>query len=109
MWDYNKWDIREDARPYLDSVAKLLKDNPDLKVEISSHCDSRGSNFFNKQLSEKRAKAVTDYLVKKGIRRSALISKGYGEKRLLNNCDDSRECSESEHQLNRRTEFKVID
>ncbi len=109
LWDYNKWEIREDAKPYLDYIAKLLKDNPDLDVEISSHCDSRGSDFFNEQLSEKRARSVADYLVKKGIRRSKLISKGYGESKLLNNCDDTRECSESQHQMNRRTEFKVLN
>ncbi|MFT5920948.1 MAG: peptidoglycan-associated lipoprotein [Flavobacteriales bacterium] len=109
QWDYNKWNIREDSKPYLNYVAKLLKDNPSIKVEISSHCDSRGSDFFNQKLSEKRAKEVTNYLVKKGIKRSLLISKGYGESMLMNNCDDNRTCSESEHQNNRRTEFKVLN
>jgi outer membrane protein OmpA-like peptidoglycan-associated protein/tetratricopeptide (TPR) repeat protein len=108
LWDYNKWDIREDARPYLDYVAKLLKDNPELKVEISSHCDSRGSEFFNDRLSEKRAKAVSEYLVKKGVRRSMLISRGYGKSRLINRCNDGVTCSEEEHQANRRTEFQVV-
>ena len=108
LWDYNKWNIRNDAVPYLNYVAKLLKDNPDIKVEIASHCDSRGSDFFNEQLSQKRAKAVTDYLVTKGVRRSMLTSKGYGESKLLNKCSDEVPCSEEEHQLNRRTEFTVI-
>ena len=109
LWDYNKWNIREDAKPYLDYVAKLLKDNPDLKVEISSHCDSRGSNFFNERLSEKRAKAASNYLVSKGVRRSMLISTGYGEEKLLNRCSDDVECTEDEHQVNRRTEFTVLN
>jgi peptidoglycan-associated lipoprotein len=108
LWDYNKWDIREDARPYLDYVAKLLKDNPGLKIEVSSHCDSRGSEFFNDRLSEKRAKAVSEYLVKKGVRRSMLISRGYGKARLINRCSDGVTCTEDEHQANRRTEFQVI-
>lgn len=109
LWDYNKWDIRNDAVPYLDYVAKLLKDNPDLKVEIASHCDCRGSDFFNEQLSQKRAKAVSDYLVTKGVRRSMLTSKGYGESKLLNRCTDDVACSEEEHQKNRRTEFTVLN
>lgn len=108
LWDYNKWDIREDARPYLDYVAKLLKDNPNLKVEVSSHCDSRGSDFYNDRLSEKRAKAVSEYLVKKGVRRSMLISRGYGRSKLINRCSEGVNCSEDEHQANRRTEFQVV-
>ncbi|MFM1931912.1 MAG: hypothetical protein RL226_1215, partial [Bacteroidota bacterium] len=109
LWDYNKWDIRPDAIPYLNYVSKLLKDNPDLQVEISSHCYSRGSDFYNDELSSKRAQAVTQYLVTKGVRRAMLVSKGYGEKQLLNKCTDDVPCSEAEHQVNRRTEFKVLN
>ncbi len=109
FWDYDKADIREDARPYLDYVAKLLKDNPQLKVEVSSHCDSRGGDFYNDQLSDRRARAVTEYLVKKGVKRSMLLSKGYGKRKLLNRCSDGVNCSEEEHQVNRRTEFKVLN
>lgn len=109
LWDYNKADVREDARPYLDYVAKLLKDNPGLKVEVSSHADSRGSDFFNDELSNRRAKAVSEYLISKGVKRSMLISRGYGKRKLLNKCSDGVECTEAEHQVNRRTEFKVID
>ncbi len=108
LWDYDKATVREDARPYLDYVAKLLRDNPELKVEVSSHADSRGSNEYNDQLSDRRANAVSEYLVKKGVRRSMLISRGYGERKLLNNCTDGVECSEAQHQVNRRTEFTVI-
>lgn len=109
LWDYDKAEVREDAKPYLDYVAKLLKDNPSLKIEIGSHCDSRGSHFYNDQLSDRRAKAVTEYLVKKGVKRSMLISKGHGKHKLMNRCGDNVACSEAEHQINRRTEFKVIN
>lgn len=109
LWDYDKYDVREDARPYLDYIAKLLIDNPDLKVEVSSHCDSRGSDFYNDRLSERRAKAVSDYLVTKGVKRSMLISKGYGKRQLTNRCKTGIECTEDEHQANRRTEFKVLN
>lgn len=109
LWDYDKWEVREDAKPYLNYVAKLLKDNPDLNIEIRSHCDSRGSDLYNDGLSNKRAKAVTEYLVKKGVKRSMLISRGYGKRELLNQCVTGVECSEEEHQINRRTEFRVMD
>ena len=109
LWDYNKADIREDARPYLDYVAKLLRDNPGLKVEVSSHADARGSDFYNDELSNRRAQAVSQYLVSKGVKRSMLISRGYGKRKLLNQCSDGVECTEAQHQVNRRTEFKVIN
>lgn len=108
-WDYNKWEIRPDAEPYLNQLVKTLKDNPNLKVQVQSHCDSRGSYFFNDQLSEKRAGAVVDYIVGKGISRSLITSKGFGKRKLVNNCRENVECSESEHQKNRRTEFIVTE
>lgn len=107
-WDYNKWDIRPDAEPYLDDLVKKFKANPKLKVELRSHCDSRGSHPFNNELSEKRADAVVDYLVKKGVSRSMFTSKGFGKRKLINKCKDGVECTEEEHQANRRTEFVVL-
>lgn len=108
-WDYNKWNIRADAIPYLDQVVKTLKDNLDLKVQIQSHCDCRGSHHFNDQLSKKRAKAVVDYIVLKGVPRKLFRSKGFGERRLVNRCKDGVDCSENEHQENRRTDFVITE
>jgi len=107
FWDYNKWDIREDAIPYLESLVTLFRNNQNLKFEIRSHCDSRGSYEFNDDLSDKRAKEVVEYLVKRGVPRSIVVSKGYGERELLNECGDGVQCDESKHQENRRTEFIV--
>lgn len=106
-WDYNKWYIRPDAVPYLDNLVKLFKENPDLKFELRSHTDCRGSYEYNDDLSSKRAKAATDYLVKKGVPRPIIISKGYGERELLNECTDGVFCDEPKHEQNRRTEFIV--
>jgi len=106
-WDYNKWDIRRDAEPYLDNLVKLFRENKELKFELRSHTDCRGSFEYNDDLSSKRAKAVTDYMVKKGVPRSIIVSKGYGERELLNNCSDGVMCEESLHEQNRRTEFVV--
>jgi hypothetical protein len=106
-WDYNKWEIREDALPYLDKLVKLFRENNNLKFELLSHTDCRGSFEYNDDLSSKRAKAVTDYMVKKGVPRSIIVSKGYGERELLNDCTDGVFCEESLHEENRRTEFIV--
>lgn len=108
-WDYNKWEIRPDAQPYLDDLVKLFRNNQNLKFEIRSHCDCRGSFEYNDDLSSKRAKAVTDYLITKGVPRSIIVSRGYGERELLNECSDGVYCDESKHQENRRTEFIVTD
>jgi outer membrane protein OmpA-like peptidoglycan-associated protein len=106
-WDFNKWQIRKDAYPFLDELVKLFRENDNLKFEMRSHTDCRGSLEYNDQLSEKRAKAVTEYLVKKGVPRAIITSKGYGERELLNDCKDGVKCSESKHEENRRTEFIV--
>jgi len=108
FWDYNKADVRPDAEPYLDNIVKLFKDNSDLRFELRSHTDCRGSEAFNVGLSDRRAKAAADYLIKKGVPRSSIISKGYGEQYLINDCRDGIECTELQHQQNRRTEFMVI-
>lgn len=106
-WDYNKWNIRDDAYPYLDNLVKLFRENNNLNFELRSHTDCRGSYEYNDDLSAKRAKAVTDYMVKKGVPRSIIVSKGYGERELLNQCTDGVFCEESLHEENRRTEFIV--
>lgn len=108
FWDYNKADVRPDAEPYLNDIVKLFKDNSDLKFELRSHTDCRGSDGFNIELSERRAKAAADFLIKKGVPRSSIVSKGFGEKYLVNGCSDGVDCSEKQHQENRRTEFMVI-
>lgn len=107
-YDRNKFNIRKDAAAALEEVLNLMNLNPTLKLEIGSHTDSRAKEAYNKKLSEKRAQAVVKYLTGKGISKSRLIAKGYGETQLLNQCKSSVKCSEEEHQLNRRTEFKVL-
>ncbi|HPB05715.1 MAG TPA: OmpA family protein [Prolixibacteraceae bacterium] len=108
-YDLGKWNIRPDAALVLDQLLKILVDNPTIKIELSSHTDSRASAASNQTLSQKRAQSAVDYLVLKGINRNRMIAKGYGESKLLNKCADGVQCSEEEHQKNRRTEFKVTD
>lgn len=108
IFNLGKWDILPAARPDLDYVVKLMQDNPTIKVEMSSHTDSRGSDQYNQELSQKRAQSSVDYLMSKGISRARLIARGAGESELLNRCADGVTCEENEHTINRRTEFKVV-
>lgn len=108
LYDLDKYFIREDAKPELNRLVQFMKDNPLIKVELSSHTDSRESDEYNQRLSQNRANAAVDYIVSQGISRDRLKGVGYGEKRLLNRCKDGVNCTEAEHQINRRTEMKVI-
>ena len=107
-FDYNKWDIRDDAVNDLKGLAAVLKNNPDVRVELGSHTDNRGPAAYNKSLSKKRANSVKQFLVDLGIDAKRLDSKGYGESLPVNRCKDGVECSEAEYQANRRTEFKIV-
>jgi peptidoglycan-associated lipoprotein len=107
-YDLAKWNIRPDAAKVLDNIVLLLKENPTLKVELGSHTDSRADDNYNMTLSQKRAQSAVDYLVKNGIDKSRLVAKGYGETQLVNNCSNVVNCTDEEHQANRRTTFKVL-
>ncbi|WCL82176.1 OmpA family protein [Saprospira sp. CCB-QB6] len=91
----------------LNEIVRILKANS-ISVEIRSHTDSRGSAAKNLDLSERRAKAVYDYLIEQGVSKFRLKYKGYGETLPLNKCKDGVPCSSKEHAVNRRTDFKVI-
>lgn len=108
LFDLDKYTIKEEAKKELNKLVQFMKDNPSVKVELSSHTDCRASYEYNETLSQNRANASVDYIVSQGINRDRLIGKGYGETRLLNKCADGISCSEAEHAVNRRTEMKVI-
>jgi peptidoglycan-associated lipoprotein len=106
-YDFDKWDIRADAALELDKLVRVLLDNPKLEIEMGSHTDCRGSDQYNLVLSDKRARAAVLYLISRGIDSTRLTWKGYGETVHVNKCEDGVQCTEEEHQDNRRTEFKV--
>lgn len=108
LYDLDKADLRMESISILDSLVRTLNDNPSFIIEIASHTDSRADSIYNLQLSQRRAQSVVDYLISKGIEKDRLIAKGYGESRLLNGCKDGIECTEEQHQQNRRTSFTVI-
>jgi len=107
-YDFDKADIRRDATIDLDKLANILQRYPAMTIELSSHTDARAVDVYNLDLSQRRAQAAIEYLVAKGIGRSRLVPKGYGETQPRNHCVDGIKCSELEHQRNRRTEIRVL-
>jgi outer membrane protein OmpA-like peptidoglycan-associated protein len=105
LYNFNQFNLSDFGLAELDTLAEFLKLNPDVKVDLSSHTDCRGTNEYNNKLSAQRGKSCYDYLVSKGVKKESLIMKNYGETKLLNQCKDGVECGEELHQINRRTEF----
>lgn len=108
-YDQGKEGIRPDAARELEKMVATMKRYPSLQAEILSHTDSRGDANFNRVLSQKRAQAVVDYMVSKGIPQKRLKPTGMGESLPVNGCVDGVICTEAEYQRNRRTEFKVLE
>lgn len=110
-FDYDKYNIRKDAKPELAKIIEVMNDYPNMIVELGAHTDCRANNAYNQKLSDQRAKETANYIKKSITNPSRITSKGYGETKLLTNCpcsgDVVSECSEAEHQKNRRTEFII--
>lgn len=107
-YDFDSDAIRDDAKPTLNELAKLLRENPSIVIRLGSHTDSRGADRYNLDLSQRRAQSAVDYLKSLGINAARLSALGYGETQLVNNCSNGIDCSEEEHQRNRRTTFEVV-
>ncbi len=108
FYDYDQWAIREDARPSLNKLSTILKTNPSIRIQLSSHTDCRGTDEYNLDLSQKRAQAAIDYLMSTGIPPKRMQAVGMGESSPAVNCECEK-CTEEQHQTNRRTTFKIID
>jgi peptidoglycan-associated lipoprotein len=131
FYDFSKWDLRPESMVSLDKLVETLNDNPKVTIELMSHTDSRDTEDYNLTLSQKRAQSVVDYLVSKGIDIERLTAKGYGEstpktvdadiaahnpflkigtkltEQFINSLANEEQ-KEIAHQINRRTEFKVL-
>jgi len=131
FYDFNKWDLRPESMVSLDKLVETLIDNPNVTIELMSHTDSRDTEQYNFELSQKRAQSVVQYLIEKGIEPERLAAKGYGEsspkvvddviaaqspflktgvsltEQFINSLA-SEEQKEIAHQINRRTEFRVL-
>ncbi|MGL2967620.1 OmpA family protein [Flavobacterium sp. XGLA_31] len=106
-FDLDKWNIRPDAAIDLAKILDVLEQYPTMKIDIRSHTDSRATAAYNMKLSDRRAKSTRDWLINHGIKANRLTAKGYGESQLVNKCADGVQCTEAEHQLNRRSQFII--
>jgi outer membrane protein OmpA-like peptidoglycan-associated protein len=111
-FDLDKSYIRADAALELEKILAVMQENPTMVIDIRSHTDCRQTIAYNAALSGRRAKSTMEWLVSKGIKKSRLTAKGYGESQLTNACPceptNESSCSEEEHQLNRRSEFIIV-
>jgi outer membrane protein OmpA-like peptidoglycan-associated protein len=107
-YDLDKWDILASSKVELDKLVAIMLENPSIRVELGSHTDSRGSDQYNMTLSQRRSESAVAYIVSKGVPKSRIVAKGYGETKLINRCKNGVKCSDDEHRVNRRTEFKII-
>lgn len=107
-YDLDRWEILPESAAELDNLVRIMQDNPEIRVELGSHTDSRAGDAYNQELSQKRSESAVGYIVSRGIAASRITAVGYGESRLVNGCGNGVKCPEAMHRQNRRTEFKII-
>ena len=108
-YDFNKSAIRKGDAEELNSLAIILKQYPDVTIELTSHTDTRGTAEYNMELSERRSESSKSYLVSRGVASSRIVTKAAGESSPRNHCTDGVPCTEAEHLYNRRTEVRIIN
>jgi outer membrane protein OmpA-like peptidoglycan-associated protein len=106
-FEFNKWDVKEESFISLNKIIKVLTEHPEMRLAINAHTDNKGRDSYNLGLSNKRASSAVKYLIKNGISKDRLKSKGFGETKPLIDCKN--ECSNEELQANRRIEFVILD
>jgi outer membrane protein OmpA-like peptidoglycan-associated protein len=113
-YDFDKCNIRKDASVELDRLVDLMHKYPKMEIELSSHTDQRGTDAYNDKLSQCRAESAVAYIIGKGINKDRIVAKGYGKHKLIEDCTKVAGCPTGSagdcpcHQLNRRTEVKII-
>lgn len=105
-FEFNKSNITREGAFELDKLVQVMKRHPNMSIKIGSHTDSRGSDVYNLKLSQQRATTTRQYILSKGIESYRLESEGYGESQPKINCGNN--CTEEEHAINRRSEFKIL-
>ncbi|WP_196889296.1 OmpA family protein [Aureivirga sp. CE67] len=109
-FDFDKSTIRKDSKVELKKIIKILNKYSNLKIDVQSHTDVRGSNTYNESLSKRRNKATIAYLVNEGgINPNRIVGEGYGETRIINKCKEGVKCNDTEHEENRRSEFIILE
>ena len=104
-FDFNKYIIKAESTLSLNKIVTVLNENPNMKIYVNSHTDSKGTEVYNQNLSDRRALSVKKYLLSKGIKSDRIESKGYGETKLLSNCREN--CTPSEYATDRRIDFLI--
>lgn len=107
LFDYNKWNIKPKAAFELDKLVEIMKKYPNMKIKVEAHTDNRGKDDYNRELSEKRAQSTVQYVISQGIDASRISGKGFGEDKPVVACGTN--CSDADHQKNRRSEFIIIE
>ena len=105
MFDFDKSNIRKQAAFELDKLVEVMKKYPEMKIKVRSHTDRRGPESYNQTLSEQRAQSTVQYVISQGIDESRISGEGFGESEPKVDCDS---CTEDQHELNRRSEFKIV-
>lgn len=108
-FDLNSSVVNRKSKAVLDDLAGVLEEIPTLKLKITSHTDSRGTSMYNDWLSQRRVDKTKAYLLSKGVSEDKLLTEAYGERNLLNECNDGTYCPEDKHAVNRRSEFVIIE
>ena len=113
-YDFDKCNIRQDASVDLDHLVEIMRNYPNMEIELSSHTDQRGTDAYNNKLSQCRAESAVDYIVSKGISKSRITAVGYGKTKPIEDCTKIKGCPTTSqgdcpcHQKNRRTEIKIL-
>lgn len=107
LFDYNKWNIKPKAAFELDKLVEIMEKYPNMKIKVEAHTDNRGKDDYNRELSQKRAEATVQYVISQGIERSRISGQGFGEDKPVVACGTN--CSDADHQKNRRSEFIIIE
>ena len=107
-FDLNSSFLNKKAKQELQKVVDLMNKYPKMIIESASHTDTRGPDGYNMWLSDRRAKSTVNFIIERGIDPRRITGKGYGETQLINQCSEGVECTEAEHEKNRRTEFVII-
>ena len=108
-YDFDKANIRPDAAFELDKVVRLMNRYTSMVIELGSHTDARGNDEYNRDLSQRRANSAIEYIISRGIGQNRVTARGYGETQITNQCTNGVQCTDEEHQANRRTEITVTE
>jgi outer membrane protein OmpA-like peptidoglycan-associated protein len=105
-FEYNKSNITMEGAQELDKLVKVLNENPSMEILVKSHTDTKGSAAYNQKLSQQRAQSTVEYVISKGISKSRISGKGYGESEPKVNCGEN--CNDNQNAENRRSEFLIV-